>query len=312
MRSEDLSVFQAVVDAGNVTAAADRLGRSQPTLSRQLQRLEADLGTSLLERHPQGMRLTPAGERVAEFARERLAAEEALRAELREGGAQLHGVVRIIASTTPGDYLVPQLVARFAELHPAVRVEVEVGDSAAVPGAVLDRRADVGFAGRANPDERLTHTPVARDEIVLAVPAGHPLASYGAVSLSALEGERLIWREDGSGTQRTFMEALAQAGCELPAGSSTASLGSTQAVVSAVQAGLGIGVVSHRAIADHPAEQVAAVRIAGIPIRRHLWMVYETGRPRPGPQAAFITFVAGVVAGGGGDVDRWRSPAERL
>lgn len=299
MRTEDLVALQAVADTGSVTGAAERLGRSQPTLSRQVQRLEADLGTPLLERHPLGMQLTPAGERVSQFARERLAAEDALRAELREGASELRGVVRILASTTPGEYLVPQLVAGFSELHPAVRVEVEVADSAAVPGAVLDRRADVGFAGRANPDERLTHAPVVPDEIVLAVPGTHPLASHEAVPLSALAGERLIWREDGSGTQRTFMEALAGAGYALPAGSSTASLGSTQAVVSAVQAGLGIGVVSHRAVVAHPGEQVVAVRLADVPIRRHLWLVYETGRPRPSPQAAFITFVAGVGAGGG-------------
>lgn len=296
MRTEDLVALQAVADTGSVTDAARRLGRSQPTLSRQLQRLEADLGTPLLERHPLGMRLTAAGERVSQFARERLDAEDALRAELSDGASELRGVVRILASTTPGEYLVPELVAGFSELYPGVRVEVEVHDSAAVPGAVLDRRADVGFAGRANPDERLTHTPVVPDEIVLAVPGAHRLADHSAVGLSALAGERLIWREDGSGTQRTFMEALARAGVALPAGSSTASLGSTQAVMAAVDAGLGIGIVSRRAVVDGPGAGVVAVRIDGVPVRRQLWMVYETGRLRPAQQAAFITFVSGLVA----------------
>lgn len=298
MRTEDLTALEAVAEAGSLTLAAHRLGSSQPTVSRQLQRLEAELGTALLTRQGRGVRLTPPGERVVAFARERLEAEEALRAELSQGSTQIRGVVRVIASTTPGDYLVPELVARFAEHHPTVRAEVEVVDSAAVPGAVLDHRADVGFAGRANPDERLVHVPVATDEIVLAVPAAHRLAGRSQAALAALAGERLIWREEGSGTQRTFMEALAQAGVELPAGSATASLGSTQAVVSAVRAGLGIGVVSQRALAGHNGQGVAAVRIDGVPIRRHLWMVYEAGGPRPGPQSAFISFVTGVVTGG--------------
>lgn len=296
MRSEDLIAFETVAEAGSVTTAARRLGCSQPTLSRQLQRLEADLGAHLLQRHAQGMRLTAAGERMLAFARERLAEEDALRAELREGDGELRGVVRIVASTTPSDYLVPGFVARFAERYPAVRTEVTVGDSAQVPGALLDRRADVGFAGRANPDQRLTHLPVAPDEIVLAVPRSHPLAGEPAAPLSALEGERLIWREEGSGTQRTFMEALARAGVALPAGSSTASLGSTQAVMAAVDAGLGIGIVSRRAVVDGPGAGVVAVRIEGVPVRRQLWMVYETGRLRPAQQAAFITFVSGLVA----------------
>lgn len=299
MRTEDLAALETVADAGSVTAAAQRLGRSQPAVTRQLQRLETDLGAALLERRGHGVRLTGQGERVVAFARERLAAEEALRAELVGDSPSLRGLVRIIASTTPGDYLVPELVARFSEHHPAVRTEVEVADSAAVPGAVLDRRADVGFAGRANPDDRLVHVPVATDEIVLAVPGRHPLAVHGHVPVTALAGERLIWREEGSGTQRTFMEALASAGWELPAGSATASLGSTQAVVSAVQAGLGIGVVSERALAGQRAEEVAAVRLEGVPVRRHLWMVHERRAQRPGPQAAFISFVAGVVSGKG-------------
>lgn len=297
MRTEDLAALDAVAATGSVTAAAQQLGCSQPTVSRQLQRLEADLGTSLLARHAQGMRLTPAGDRVLAFARERLAAEETLRDELREGRGELRGTVRIVASTTPSDYLVPGLVARFAEQHPAVRTEVTVGDSAQVPGAVLDRTADVGFAGRANPDQALTHLPVAPDEIVLAVPASHPLAGSSSVPLRALEGERLIWREEGSGTQRTFMEALAQAGTTLPAGSSTASLGSTQAVMAAVEAGLGIGIVSRRAISGHDDRGVVAVRVDGVPVQRHLWMVYETHRRRPAHHAAFLTFVSGLVAG---------------
>jgi DNA-binding transcriptional LysR family regulator len=299
MRTEDLTALEAVADAGSVTVAARRLGRSQPAVSRQLQRLETELGTALLTRQGRRAQPTAPGERVVAFARERLAAEEALRAELHQGSPQVRGVVRVVASTTPGDYLVPELVARFAEHHPAVRAEVEVADSAAVPGAVLDRRADVGFAGRANPDERLVHVPVTTDEIVLAVPQAHPLAADASVALTALAGERLIWREEGSGTQRTFMEALASAGLDLPAGSATASLGSTQAVVSAVQAGLGIGVVSQRALCGHRLDDVAAVRIDGVPIRRHLWMVYERSARRQGPQAAFISFVSGMVAGRG-------------
>lgn len=297
MRSDDLRALVTVGETGSVTAAARHLGCSQPTLSRQLQRLEADLDTRLLQRHATGAELTTAGQQAYEFARERLAAEDALRLELRGGDTRLVGTVRVIASTTPGDYLVPGLIGGFFERHPAVRVEVEIADSAAVPGAILDHRADVGFAGRANPDERLTHTPIASDEVVLAVPATHPLAGLEVVGLSALAGTRLIWREDGSGTQRTFMEALARAGLELPAGSSSVSLGSTHAVVSAVEAGLGIGVVSQRAVAGHAGGRVVGLRLEGVDVRRHLWMVTENGRRPPGPASAFIAFASDLVAG---------------
>lgn len=287
MRTDDLDALRAAATAGSLTAAAQELGCSQPGLTRRLQRLEVDLGVRLLERSTAGVQPTAAGARVLTFAEEVLDAVEALRGELHGQRAPLHGTVRIVASTTPGDYVVPRFVAGFNERYPSVSVEVLAADSAAVPGTLLEHRADVGFAGRKNPDRRLTHVPVATDEIVLAVPAGHRLADADAVALSALAGERLIWREEGSGTQRTFCDAVAAAGDELPEGSSTLSVGSSQAVVSAVAAGLGIGVVSLRAVTAQRGE-VVAVRVAGMPVVRQLWLVYETERRRPPHLAAFI------------------------
>jgi DNA-binding transcriptional LysR family regulator len=291
MRSEDLMALQAVAETGSITLAAERLGRSQPGLSRQLQRLAADVGAVLLRRRPHGVSLTPAGERLRAYAEERLAAEEALRAELHTADGELRGAVRIIASTIPSDYLLPSMIAGFTARHPTVRLEVTVGNSAQVQQVLLERRADVGFAGLHEPDARLTHVPVADDEIVLAVPAAHALARHATVPVAALEDQQLVWREDGSGTQRTFMRALARAGLALPPSSATASLGSTRAVIAAVEAGLGIGVVSQRAVPSGPGRGVVAVRLEGLPLRRRLWLLYETRRPRPAVQTAFLTFV---------------------
>lgn len=290
MDLDALVTLCAVADAGSLSAASSRLDASQPTVSRRIQRLEAELGTALLARGGRGVRLTAAGELTVAFARTTLAAHEQLRSALAEGRAPLRGSIRIIASTTTGDYLVPELVARFTERHPQVRADVVLADSAAVPGALLTGHADVGFSGRKNPDRRLVHTPIARDEIVLAAPADHPFAASGHVPLEALADERLIWREDGSGTQRTFMEALAARGVELPPGSASASLGSTQAVVSAVAAGLGVGVVSIRALRHH--EGVVAVRVDGLPIVRDLWLVHEADVRRAAHLEAFLGFVA--------------------
>lgn len=293
MEMIDLEALCVIAEAGSLSAAATRLGCSQPALSRRVQRMERDLGARLLARSGRGTALTPAGEQVLGFARDTLGGYERLRAALGDGAQALRGTVRIVASTTTGDYVVPELVARFTDRYPHVRTEVLLADSAAVPGTLLEHRADVGFAGRKNPDRRLVHVPIAADEVVLAVPADHPLAGTCEIPLSALAGERLIWREDGSGTQRTFMEALAAAGLELPEGSSTVSLGSTQAIVSAVAAGLGIGVASHRAVRHH--DGVAAVRLEGLPVTRDLWLVYEQRPHRASHHEAFVTFVAATA-----------------
>lgn len=296
MRTGDLEALRAAAAAGSLTAAARELGCSQPSLTRRLQRLEGELGVQLLDRSTVGVRPTAAGARVLVFAEEVADSAAALRGELSGELAPLHGTVRIVASTTPGDYLVPRLVATFNEHYPSVSAEMIASDSAAVPATLLEHRADVGFAGRKNPDRRLVHLPVATDEIVLAVPAGHRLAGAGAVALSELAGERLIWREQGSGTQRTFCDVVAAAGAELPEGSSTLSVGSSHAVVSTVAAGLGIGVVSARAV---PVDGgVVAVRVSGMPVLRRLWLVYESNRRRPAHVAAFVAHAANSVEAG--------------
>lgn len=288
MHIADLQALQAAVETGSVSAAARRLRASQPAVTRRLQRLEADLGVRLLERSPTGVEPTAAGRCAARSAEDILAAVARLRLEVA-GQAPLLGTVRVVASTTPGDHLVPALVAGFAEKHPGVRVDVLAADSADVPAALLGRRADVGFTGRRDPDPRLVHVPVATDEVVLAVRADHRLAGAGSVSVAELAGERMVWREPGSGTQRSFLEALADAGQALEEGAPAVTVGSGAAVVSAVRAGSGIGVVSRRAV--EATAGVVALRIDDRPVLRQLWMVRLADRRQPEQVRALLAHV---------------------
>lgn len=294
MRIGDLEALQAALETGSLSAAARQLGCSQPGLSRRLQRLEGDLGVRLLERSAAGVAATPVGARVAPLADEVLAGVARLRHELLDREVPLRGTVRVLASTTPGDHLVPELVATFTEKHPDVRVDVLLADSAQVPVGLLDQRADVGFTGRREPDARLQYTPIADDEVVLAVRKDHRLAGKASVPLSALAGERLVWREQGSGTQQSFVDAVAAAGELLPENSPVVGVSSTQAVIAAVRAGSGIGVVSLRAA--EAARRVAAVRITNIPVKRRLWMVHEATRRRPETALAFQAHVKDALA----------------
>ena len=293
MRTDDFEALQAAAETGSLSAAARRLGCSQPGLSRRLQRLEGELGHRLLERSAAGVDPTAAGRRALRCADEVLAAVASLCSDLQAGPLPLAGTVVVVASTTPADHLVPAWVAAFSAEHPAVRVDVLPADSAEVPAALLERRADVGFTGRCEPDSRLTYVPVADDEVVVAVRSDHRLAGARSVPLSALAGERLVWREQGSGTQRSFLDAVDAAGQRLPAGSTTAGVRSGAAVIAAVRAGSGVGVVSLRAV--DAAAQVVALRIEGVPVLRRLWLVHETGRRRSEQVLAFQAHGAAQV-----------------
>ncbi|MDP8961555.1 MAG: LysR family transcriptional regulator [Actinomycetota bacterium] len=304
MDMEQLRAFCAAVESGSFSKAARQLGRSQPGVSRQVQRLEAELGTNVLARTGGGVRLTAAGERLLAFARRTLLEYEALRDAVPHPRIDLSGDIRIVASSTPGEFVVPDLVVRFRARHPKVTIREWVTDSAAVPSQVLTGEWNVGFSGLAVDHPRLRCEAIAQDEIVLAVPATHPLAARSAVRLEALSGERLILRQEGSGTLRTFLEVVAARGLSLPAHHEVLRLTSSRAVLSAVEAGLGVGLLSARALQPHLSRRARAVRLVGLPVVRNLYLLVARERDHPPQVAAFVDFVL--------ELGRGRLPEDEL
>lgn len=300
MNIVQLTTFVAVIETGSLTSAARRTGVTQPGVTRQMQRLEAELGVALLERLPTGVRATREGERFLTYAQDALQGYGELLTAIQDPSTPLEGRLRIIASTTPGEYLVPELATGFSRQHPAVTTEVFVADTSAVIDEMLERRWDIGFIGRPTEHRRLTCTPVATDEVLLAVPGTHAFARRKKISLKDLEGERIIEREGGSGTWQTVQDELQRLGLEIPAHDASMVLGSTHAIVSAVDAGLGVGFVSARALQRHDATRVVAVRIAEARFLRHLYMVHEQGRPLPRIVRSFRDHVLESRQGGDG------------
>ncbi len=285
-----LRTFCTVARTGSFTEAAKMLDLSQPGVSRQVQRLEQEIGGRLLVRGGRGVTLTDTGARLLEFATDTLASYDDFLSAGDAGASRLSGAIRIIASTTPGEYLAPGLVAAFSSQNPGVNTEVFVADSALVAGELLEGRWDVGFTGLRAADSKLVHYAIASDEIVLAAPVSHRFANEEEIDVAALAGERLIQREDGSGTQATVRDALRSRGASLPEQQAAMSLGSTQAIVQAVDSGLGVGFVTLRALEAHRAARVAAVRMKGGPIMRDLYMIYEPARRHSEQVRAFIDF----------------------
>jgi len=291
-----LESFLAVADCGNLTAAARRLGLTQPGLSRQMQRLERSLGAALFVRTHAGVRLTAAGERYHEFAADVVARHRQLIGDVRGTLARLEGTLRIAASSTPGEFLVPRFLAEFTERHPDVRPVVFLSDSEVVVKELLERRWDLGFVGARIERDGLRYSALAEDEIILAVPAHHAFAAAREITLDALAEQRFIDREAGSGTLLSVRRTLAARGLALPPHRVGMTLSTTQAIVSAVRAGYGIGFVSSLALAERPDGRVVGVRLAGIPLRRTLYLVHETRRVMTPLVRRFSEFVLGAEA----------------
>ncbi|NMO89481.1 LysR substrate-binding domain-containing protein [Actinomycetospora sp. TBRC 11914] len=197
--------------------------------------------------------------------------------------------VAVVASSIPGEFLLPDLVEAFTVEHPELSVDTVVADSAAVFAALRDGSAEVGFSGAEPDGDDLDAEVVAADEIVLAVPRGHALDGPGPVTVDQLAATPLVEREEGSGTRRSFTDALAARGTPLITDQEWTVRDSNEGLIEAVAAGDGVGVVSSWALGRHGRDDVREVRLDGDPLTRCLYLVLRHDDSL-GPAAT--TFVA--------------------
>ena len=280
-------VFLAVAKAGSFRAAAEAMHLSQPALSQHVAEMERELGTRLFDRLGRKVALTEAG-RVLEEHAHRLFASLA---SAREAVADLSGLKRgslvLGASTTPGIYVLPGMIAAFQGKYPGVALSLRIGNSALIEEQIRGNELDLGVVG--GHPLRLGEECVAAgllDELVLIVPPSHPWARRREIQPSQLEGERLLVREEGSATRQVTERALQRAGGHIKA---SMELGHTEAIKQAVIAGLGIAFVSIHAIrGEVSVGRLRAVRLKGLRIQRHFHIIHNEARTLSTSARAFI------------------------
>jgi DNA-binding transcriptional LysR family regulator len=239
-----LTAFLTVVRRGSVTAAAEELVVTQPSVSAAVSALERELGVTLTERSGRTLRPTAAGEAYAPYAAEVLGL-------LDQGARAAHSAaegeprtLRISAVTTAGEYLVPQLIRAFHERRPDVVMSLDVGNRELVFARVLDHAVDVAVTGRIPDDRRLTGFDFADNEFVLVTAPDDPLARRRWVAMEELAGRPWLLREPGSGTRTLVEEFLASRGIQ----PSLLTLGSNGAIKQAARSGLGVALQSRAAV----------------------------------------------------------------
>jgi DNA-binding transcriptional LysR family regulator len=295
MNLSQLKMFVEVVRRGSLSEAARRMNLTQPAVTRKMQRLEKEIGIDLFERgEGHQTSLTSGGRDFLAFAERTLQDYTALQERWRAIREDIKGPLKLAASTTPGEYIVPRLLATFANRYPNVEPSLAILDSEEVMVRVAAHEYDAGFTGKAASRPNLANVRIFEDEIVLAVPPQHRFAQAldGEIELADLENEALIVREEGSGTMQSVLRLLEEHNLSLPPYRTTMALGSTQAIVSSVAAGLGLGFVSSLAV-DEANGRVKGVRLRNVPLRRDLFLVYEVGKDQNGPMLLreFLNFV---------------------
>lgn len=293
MNLEYLKTYLLLVKLGSFSTVAKKLSISQPAVSFQLQKLEHDLGVRLINRSQKKISLTEAGKRVLTFAQAVSGEEERLLKDIEHMREEVGGELLLAASTAPGELILPAMVGEFISRHSAVKAQVLVMDSMAVITGVHDGSYEMGFCGTPPPAEYVLQSfKLPGDEIVLIVAPGHRLAVKEKVSFADIESEPLIQREATSGTQRSVESLLSKAGYSGSRLMPHLTVGSSQAVISAVEAGAGIAFVSNLAAAK--AEKLGTVKqlsLAGLKLKRDFYCIYHAEHLSSRLLQEFLSFV---------------------
>ena len=283
-----LKVFRAVADHLNFRKAAEHLFLTQPAVTLQIKALENDLGVRLFDRSGHRVTVTPQGRTLLRYANKIAALSAAAEQDLVAADGKPSGELSLGVSTTIAQYVLPRLIGAFLTEHPRVQLAVHSGNTEEVIDLLLAGKVSVGLIEGPARKRGIKTEPFMRDELVLILPAN---SDSTQLSPQQLVASNLLMREQGSGSRRVVQSALEKAGFKLKAFRQVMDLDSTEAIKSAVDAGLGIGFVSRWAISkelDLGILKVGAVR--GLQITRHFSLVTRTGPALQGASGALRLF----------------------
>lgn len=287
-----LRTFVTVVNKQSLSMAAQEIHITQPAVSKQISALEEYLGVGLIERRGRGVTLTPAGEVLYKYANEILELINKTEREIRDLSATIKGRLVIWASSIPGHFILPYIIGAFQREYPEVHISLEISDSGDVLRHLLDESAHLGALGSKPDNKKLEVIRFFKDQLVVITQPGHPLAEKGEITLEELVNERIIWRSAGSGTRIVMEEKLCEAGLSADDLNVVMQLGSTGAVVNAVEAGLGISIVSRWAITkEEELGRIAVLKIDNIDMERDLFLAFPRKRYQNRVVQTFLEFI---------------------
>jgi DNA-binding transcriptional LysR family regulator len=292
MENFRLKVFRAVAKHLNFRRAAEELCLTQPAVTLQIKALEQDLGVQLFDRSGAHITLTPAGDVLLKYAGKMEKLEAATQAALAPFSEGQRGDLRIGASLTIAQYILPHLLGGFQQQHPQIRPVVTTCNTEQVLEALVAHRVSVGFIEGPAMRRDVRTEVFLEDEIVLMVPPAHEWSERGFIDPEELLQERLLMRERGSGTRRVVEMALQKCGVKVKYLHLGMEFDSTEGITTAVEAGLGIGFASLWAISKEL--QVGSLRVVplrGMQIKRPLSVAYPLGQEPQGIALAFFNYL---------------------
>jgi DNA-binding transcriptional LysR family regulator len=294
-----LEVFRKVVELGSFSRAAEAVFLAQASVSERIANLESMVGARLLDRLGRRVVPTKAGEILYKHSVLLLEMKETARMEMREFLGIRGGGIRMGGSTIPGEYILPGVLGRFREKHPFISVTLVISDTGEIERRVLDGELELGIVGSKTASKTAIVRELWKEELLVTVPSNHPWAHRREIPSSDLPREPFVFREAGSGTFRMIEGYLQAAGFTgLDALQRAAQLGSSTAVKEGIKAGLGISILSSRAVETEVKTGILrTLRIKGLRMMRSFYMIRDKRRIPSPPCDAMIRFLLSTVAG---------------
>ncbi len=271
----ELEVFCKVVELESFSKAAEAVFLAQASVSERIASLEKKVGARLLDRLGRKVIPTAAGELLHKHATLLLEMKETAQLEIEKFRGLKQGEVFMGGSTIPGEYILPNLLGRFNRQYPHLSVKLTIADSSEIENQVLAGQLEIGVIGSKSSHKNILCQKLWKDELVLAVPVQHPWARRKTVSLKELKETPFILREDGSGTLEILEAYLRDSGEDgTKALTAFARFGSSTAVKEGIKAGLGVSILSARAIdTELKAGLLKSLKVKGLSMSRNFFLI---------------------------------------
>jgi DNA-binding transcriptional LysR family regulator len=288
-----LVVFRAVAEQRSFRKAAEELYLTQPAVSLQIKALEEDIGVQLFDRTGAQIALTEAGKVLLGYFRKTNALFVQAEQEIAALSGDHAGLLALGASTTIAQYVLPRILSEFSREHPRIHSTMISGNTEHIVEAVKQQKIALGLIEGPAQSRDVKSEPFLVDELVLIASAAHEWAELESIPCSEIAAAPLLMRERGSGTRRVVEMALERHGVKLNSLRIVMELDSTEAIKSAVEAGLGVGFVSRWAIAKdlRLGAHFKIIEVAGLRIQRDFCVAFATGIEPQGVANEFRRFL---------------------
>ncbi|MEH6941833.1 LysR family transcriptional regulator [Bacillus sp. JJ722] len=291
MNIENLKMFCLVVDEGSISQAARLSFVSQPAVTRQIHQLENYYGTLLFERTDGKLKITETGRMLYPFAKAITHDFTRSKEVIQQATGEYNENLRIGASLTIGEYLLPSILGSFKKQVPNVKVMLTIKNTPSILEDLTNDVIDLAFVEGIVEDKQLIVEKFAEDELVLVYSNDHPWHDRQKIHIEELANERMIWRESISGMRLIVESTLKEHGV-LDKIENYMEIGSIQAIKSAVEAGLGISILPRLTVARELEQGfLKEIKIEGIVMKRSLWLVKKPQRFKRTSINSFIDFI---------------------